>query len=63
MFNDPLQFSEGRTVRICCPWQEISVTEESPLPASLPLPYSEPPLTPDVTVNNKTFLCSRFFIL
>ena len=63
VFNDPLQFSEGRTVRICCPWQEISFTEESTLPASLPLPSSEPTLTPDVTVNNRTLLCSRFFIL
>jgi hypothetical protein len=63
IFNDPLHFSEGRTVRICCPWQEISFTKESSLPASLPLPSSEPTLTPDVTVNNKTLLCSRFFIL
>jgi hypothetical protein len=59
IFNDPLQFSEGRTVRICCPWQEIELS----LPANLPLPSSEPTLTPDVTVNNKTLLCSRFFIL
>jgi hypothetical protein len=63
IFNDPLQFSEGRTVRICCPWQEISFTEGSNLPASLPLPSSEPTLTPDIPVNNKTLLCSRFFIL
>lgn len=63
IFNDPLQFSEGRTVRICRPWQEISFTEESSLPASLPLPSSEPTLTPDVAINNTTLLCSRFFIL
>jgi hypothetical protein len=30
------------------------------LPASLPLPSSEPTLTLDVAVNNKTLLCSRF---
>ena len=63
IFNDPLQFSEGRTVRICRPWQEISFAEESSLPASLPLPSSEPTLTPDAAVNNNTLLCSRFFIL
>ena len=64
IFNDPLQFSEGRTVRICCPWQEISCfKEESSLPASLPLPSSEPTSTPDAAVNVTTLLCSRFFIL
>ena len=65
IFNDPLQFAEGRTVRICCPWQEISFTEESGasiLPASLPLPSSEPTLTPDVPVNDKVLLCSRFIL-
>jgi hypothetical protein len=64
IFNDPHQFLEGRTVRICCPWQEISsFTEEPSLPASLPLPSSEPTLTPYFAINNKTLLCSRFFIL
>jgi hypothetical protein len=66
LFNDLHQFSEGRTVRICCPWQEISFREESStsvLPASLPLPSSEPTLTPDISVNDKALLCSRFFIL
>lgn len=67
LFNDLHQFSEGRTVRICCPWQEISFREESStsdvLPASLPLPSSEPTLTPHISVNDKALLCSRFFIL
>ena len=68
IFNDPLRFSEGRSIRICSPWQEISFTEESRsstsnLPASLPMPSSEPTLTPDVAVNDKALLCSRFFIL
>ncbi|KAF8797718.1 hypothetical protein BYT27DRAFT_7011749, partial [Phlegmacium glaucopus] len=65
-FNDQHQFSEGRTVRICWPWQEINFAEESStfvLPACLPLPSSEFTLTPNVAVNDKVLLCSRFFIL
>ena len=60
IFNDPLRFLEGRTVRICCPWQEISFTAEPSLPATSSLPL---PSEPNVAINNKTLLCSRFFIL
>ena len=68
--RDPDQFVEGRVVHIWAPWHEISRSLSAPqpdvLPASLPLPSSDPLCTPnalDLPVTDKTLLCSRFLII
>jgi len=67
-------FKEGQTVRIYRPWHEISPPiddgamedqAQPHLPASLPLPSSEPNNTPDILdarINETVLVCSRFMI-
>lgn len=64
--RDPDQFVEGRVVHIWAPWHEITAPQPDILPASLPLPSSDPFCTPnplDLPVTDKTLLCSRFLIV
>ena len=68
--RDPDQFVEGRVVHIWAPWHEISHSlsplQPDVLPASLPLPSSDPLCSPnalDLPVTDKTLLCSRFLII
>ncbi|KAF8154029.1 hypothetical protein B0H34DRAFT_75033 [Crassisporium funariophilum] len=76
MNHDPENFTEGRMVQIYWPWQEINfslmkedravVLSLPVLPATLPLPSSEPSPTPnplDAPINDNALLCSRFLFL
>jgi hypothetical protein len=66
--------AEGQTVRVYKPWHEMhasqgkvegTVTVGPRLPASLPLPPSQPLATPDpldAPLSDTTLFCSRYFI-
>lgn len=66
--------TEGQTVRVYKPWHEMHASQGKAegtgangprLPASLPLPRSQPLATPDpldAPLSDTTLFCSRYFI-